>query len=76
MDHTAFGYIVPTTFDADGPLIDVGSVSDEDGNQTVRMHRNAPNETVFQQPIPDVMCCFSSIMRCMAPERPRTVCLR
>lgn len=53
MDHTAFGYIVPTTFDADGHLIDVGSVSNEDGNQTVRMHRSASNETILQQPIPD-----------------------
>jgi hypothetical protein len=53
MDHTAFGYIVATTFDAEGHLIDVGSVSNEDRNQTVRMHRSASNETVLQQPVPD-----------------------
>lgn len=53
MDHSAFGRAAPVTFDADGHLIDIGGVSSAEGFQPVRMHRNASDETMHQQTIPE-----------------------
>lgn len=53
MDHSAFGRRAPVTFDADGHLIDIGSVAGEEGFQKVRMHRSADDETTHQQAIPE-----------------------
>lgn len=48
MEHSMFGLVARTTFDAEGHLIDVGGARPEggDASQRARLHRSMENETV------------------------------